>query len=223
MVLLWLMTGGWAGVHAAQEIAQSQKIQQYKESFWKLYTDALRGDRVAQYQVGVMHERGLGVEKDEKKAAEWYEKAAVQGYVDAQYNIAIMYASGRGVAKNEPIAMMWLALAAKQGDREARKLLLDFIDGKVSKEATETSSNGSVHAGNIDSIEPVRLVCKEESVVCTKTEGKGECTPYKAKTVFTSTSKQGKYYKISGIITEHKWKDYPKEGWIDEESVEARR
>lgn len=221
MISIWLIVGCWMGVYA-QADQNEQNPKQATESFWKIYTDALRGNRIAQYQVGVMYERGMGIEKDETKAAEWYEKAAVQGYVDAQYNIAIMYASGRGVERNEPIAMMWLALAAKQGDKEARKLLLDFIDGKLEKEkSAETAGNSS--EGQATSIEPVSLVCKENSVVCTQIDGKGECTPYKSKTVFTSTSKQGSYYKISGIVVDHKWRDYKKTGWINEDSVEIRR
>lgn len=221
MISLWLIMGWWMSVNvqADQEI---KNPRQATESFWKIYTDALRGDRDAQYQVGVMFERGMGVEKDDTKAAEWYEKAAVQGHVDAQYNIAIMYASGRGVTRNEPIAMMWLALAAKQGDKEARKLLLDLIDGKLAQENSASAAGASSDEA-ITPITPVSLVCKENSVVCTQTEGKGECTPYKAKTVFTSTSKQGRYYKISGIVADRKWKDYKKTGWISEDSVEVRR
>lgn len=221
MLLIWLIVGFFMSVNVLAD-QENQHTKQATESFWKIYTDALRGDRMAQYQIGVMYERGMGIDKDEMKAAEWYEKSAVQGYVDAQYNIAIMYASGRGVARNEPIAMMWLALAARQGDKEARKLLLDFIDGKLPKENSEELAGISTD-GPIIHIDPVSLVCKEKSVVCTKIDGQGECSTYKSKTVFTSTSKQGNYYKISGIVAEHKWKEYKKTGWIHEGSVEFRR
>lgn len=221
MISIWLILGCWMGANALADQA-IQNPKQATESFWKIYTDALRGDQIAQYQVGVMYERGMGVEKDETKAAEWYEKAAVQGYVDAQYNIAIMYASGRGIAKNEPIAMMWLALAAKQGDKEARKLLLDFIDGKLPHEKKEPTAEKSADTP-VTAIEAVSLVCKEKCLVCTKIDGQGECTPYKSKTVLTSTSKHGSYYKISGIVADHKWKEYKRTGWIHEESVEIRR
>ena len=39
--------------------------------------------------------------KDEKKAVEWYEKAAAQGYASAQYNLGVCYEDGQGVAKDE--------------------------------------------------------------------------------------------------------------------------
>lgn len=206
-ILFFLITSGWA-----------ETVQQ--PSFWQIYTDALRGDRDAQYKTGVMYERGMGVERNETMAAQWYEKSAVQGYVDAQYNIAIMYAGGRGVPKNEPIAMMWFALAAKQGDKEARKILLDMIDGKMDQPA---KSSPLMSEGLMETIVPVSLVCRDNAKVCAKPGGAGECTPMKAKTVLTSKSRSGSYYKISGIVTNHQWKDYPKEGWIDAESVDVRQ
>ena len=33
--------------------------QKRQESFWQVYTSALRDDKEAQYQVGVMYERGI--------------------------------------------------------------------------------------------------------------------------------------------------------------------
>jgi hypothetical protein len=36
---------------------------------------------------GVMHDKGLGVAKDEAKAAKWFAAAAAQGIAPAQYNL----------------------------------------------------------------------------------------------------------------------------------------
>lgn len=207
LTLLLFMAAAWA-----------ETVQQ--PSFWQIYTDALRGNPEAQYKTGVMYERGMGIDKNETQAAQWYEKSAIQGYVDAQYNIAIMYASGRGVQKNEPIAMMWLALAAKQGDKEARKLLLEMIDGKIETHKKETPP---AMAGVLEPIVPVSLVCHEDAKVCAKPGGEGECTTMMGKTVLTSKSRSGSYYKISGIIVKRQWKDYLQEGWIDAESVDVRK
>ncbi len=44
------------------------------------------------------------VEKDEKKAIEWYQKAADQGDASAQYNLGVCYANGGGVEKNDRMA-----------------------------------------------------------------------------------------------------------------------
>ena len=41
-------------------------------------------DNVAQYNLGYCYEFGIGVEKNEVKAFEYYKKSADQGYLDAQ-------------------------------------------------------------------------------------------------------------------------------------------
>jgi len=33
-----------------------------QDSFWDTYTNALRGDKIAEFQVGVMFERGIGID-----------------------------------------------------------------------------------------------------------------------------------------------------------------
>jgi len=198
-----------------------------QQSFWETYTEALRGDKAAQFQVGVIFERGIGTEENQSLAAQWFEKSAEQGHVDAQYNIAIMYAAGRGVAADEGKAMMWLAKAAKQKDKEARKLLNEIIDGKLDKkipDTSETEKNNSVHENSsdntVETITPITLITKEGAKVC---DGKGMCTLFKANTALTSTSKRGELYKISGTVTKKGWQEYKKEGWIDENSVDVRR
>lgn len=188
------------------------------ESFWETYTAALRGDKAAQFQVGVIYESGLGIEQNQTQAAQWFEKSALQGHVDAQYNIALMYASGRGVKEDEGIAMMWFARAAKQGDKESRKILLDFIDGKLNKNTKTTMPAGEI--SDTVEITPTTLVTKAGARVCGKNE---QCIAFKVNTVFTSTSKRGSYYKISGTVTKKGWKAYTEEGWIEETSVEVRR
>ena len=220
MMALWLVT---VYVNSAYAEMDENGIEKglYTREFWKIYTDALRGETIAQFQTGVMFERGLGVTKNEAEAAKWYKKSAEQGHIDAQYNLGIMYASGRGVHQDEGQGMMWLALAAKQGDKEARKLLLEIIDRKLESNNKQTPVLKSDES--VQSITPTTLVCKENAVVCTRFAGDGVCEPYKNKTVLTAKEKKGNYYKLSGIVINHKWRDYPKEGWIEESSVDIRR
>ncbi|MFZ3053643.1 MAG: tetratricopeptide repeat protein [Sulfuricurvum sp.] len=185
-----------------------------QDSFWDSYTNALRGDKIAQFQVGVMFERGIGIDINQTQSAKWYEKAAIQGHMDAQYNIGLMYVSGRGVEQSDQFAMMWLASAAKQGDKEARKLLLAMIDGKLDKKTDNAID------GELESIKAIAFTTKEGAKVC---DSKGKCEPTKANTTFTSKFKQKNYYKISGIGTVIGWKPYDKEGWIEDNSVVIRR
>ncbi len=190
------------------------------ELFWNTYTAALRGDKEAQFQTGVMFERGIGTDLNQSQAAKWYEKAAMQGHMDAQYNMGIMYASGRGVEQNDQFAMMWLASSAKQGDKDSRRLLLALIDGKI------TSDNRSVPSENISNepniaIKPIRIVTKEDASTCSMAN-ESQCTKLIGKHAFTSKSKQGDYYKISGIIVDHKWQEVKDEIYVQISMVEIK-
>ncbi|MHB9147984.1 MAG: tetratricopeptide repeat protein [Candidatus Amoebophilus sp.] len=72
---------------------------------------ATQGDITAQYTLGWMYENGLEVDKDDKKALEWYEKAAGKGDKYAQYRLARKKEDERDYAK----AKKWYKKAAHQG------------------------------------------------------------------------------------------------------------
>lgn len=68
---------------------------------------AQTGDPEAQYYVGEVYEKGLGVSPDYDLAQVWYKKAASQGYSKAQLNLGYLYEKGLGVEKNQEIARKW--------------------------------------------------------------------------------------------------------------------
>ena len=72
-------------------------------------------DVQAQVNLGVCYSNGTGVEKDEQKAVELYQKAAEQGDANAQYNLGWCYESGTAVEKDEQKAVEWYKKAAEQG------------------------------------------------------------------------------------------------------------
>jgi hypothetical protein len=82
-----------------------------------------QGNGAAQYNVGIMYDRGLGVRPDAATAANWYRKAADQGNRDAQHNLGTMYRSGRGVPQNYVTAAGWFRKAANQGDASSQNNL----------------------------------------------------------------------------------------------------
>ncbi|HBD11698.1 MAG TPA: hypothetical protein DCZ13_06090 [Porticoccaceae bacterium] len=84
---------------------------------------AAAGDPVQQYNYGVMHETGQGVQQSMAKAVEWYTKSAAQGYENAQYNLGVMYLRGLGVEKNVPQAIGWFEKAAAQQNLSAIEAL----------------------------------------------------------------------------------------------------
>lgn len=85
---------------------------------WRTLAES--GHAVAQFNLGLMHAKGLGMPKDETEAVRWYRRAAEQGHVDAQNNLGFMYGTGRGVDANQAEAVMWLRRAAEQGDADAQ-------------------------------------------------------------------------------------------------------
>lgn len=206
-------------LNANDIVSASNKITGSDE-FWKLYTDALRGDKNSQFDVGVMYERGIGVNLNQFDAAQWYEKAALQGHMNAQYNLGIMYASGRGVTQSDGSAMMWLGLAAQQGDKEARKILLTLVDGKITPDQKSSPSENIPNKENI-TIKPIRIETKEGALICAMAN-QSQCTQITGKHTYTSKSKQGNYYKISGVISGHKWEDYEGDGFIETSMVEVK-
>lgn len=64
-------------------------------AYW-LNRSADQGLAAAQYRLGTMFEKGVGVPENPTKARTWYERAAAQGNVKAMHNLAVMQAEGAG-------------------------------------------------------------------------------------------------------------------------------
>lgn len=73
---------------------------------------AEEGDKLAQYYVGQIYERGLGREPDYAQAATWYGRAAEQGFARAQVSLASLYETGQGVAQDPSRAAQLYGQAA---------------------------------------------------------------------------------------------------------------
>ena len=81
---------------------------------------AEQGNALAQYNLGVMNEKGQGVPKDDKEAVKWYRKAAEQGYATSQTNLGMMYVNGKGVLQSYEDAYAWWVVAAANGNEDAK-------------------------------------------------------------------------------------------------------
>lgn len=214
-ILSWMIVCGCI-VCTSSLHSDELKGSESQKSFWETYTAALRGDKVAQFNVGVIYERGIGIEQNQSMAANWYLRAAEQGHVDAQYNVAIMYVTGRGVDQNTSAGMMWLASAAKHGDKESRKLLLEVIDGKYDKSLKSTTSE-KIKIADVTPISGIRLKTNKDTKIC---DQNGSCSAIKNHTTVTSRAKSGDYYKVSGTGGKNGWEPYIGEGWISEGDVQ---
>ena len=88
------------------------------------------GDANAQYQLGLMYQKGKEYEQDFEKAVRWYTLAAKQGHVPAQFNLGLMYHKGDGIPRNYEAAVKWYRLAAeRQNSRAQHKLGLMYYHG----------------------------------------------------------------------------------------------
>ena len=91
---------------------------------------AEEGDADAQYELGFVYARGLGVPQDYAQAATWYRLAADQGHAPAQLNLGVLYRNGEGVPQDYTEAHKWYNLAAARAngdDREQRERLRDNL------------------------------------------------------------------------------------------------
>jgi TPR repeat protein len=66
-----------------------------------------------------MYERGQGVPKDDKAAAQFFQKAAGAGYAPAEYDLGRLYEAGRGVPLDWSAAAGWYRKAAESFMRRA--------------------------------------------------------------------------------------------------------
>ncbi|MFQ5784790.1 MAG: tetratricopeptide repeat protein, partial [Alphaproteobacteria bacterium] len=75
---------------------------------------ANEGDARAQFNLGVMYDKGEGVPQDYAEAAKWFRKAAEQGLAVAQTNLGVYFQRGKGVAQDYEKAAEWYRKAAEQ-------------------------------------------------------------------------------------------------------------
>ena len=81
--------------------------------------DAEQGNAAAQYNLGLMYDKGLGVVQNYKTAVKWYTLAVEQGHASAQNNLGFMYGNGEGVLQDYIYAHMWWNITASSGVSEA--------------------------------------------------------------------------------------------------------
>ncbi len=92
---------------------------------------AYDGNPKAEANIGWMYQTGKGVDRDLKKAYEWYLKAAKQGHDIAQNNLGVMYENGWGVKQNMKRALYWYRESASIGYGYAQyNLGKTLLDGK---------------------------------------------------------------------------------------------
>lgn len=96
---------------------KASKFKQAHEIFLPL---AQGGNADAEELIGVMYAMGLGVERDDERAFDWYLRSSLKGHPGAQSGIGWYYEVGRGIPAPDLVrAYTWYVLSAIGGDPDA--------------------------------------------------------------------------------------------------------
>ena len=92
----------------------------YLAALEELRPAARSGNAEAEELIGVMYALGLGVERDQVRAFDWYLRASMKGHAGAQSGVGWYYEVGLGMPAPDLIrAYMWYVLSAIGGDPDA--------------------------------------------------------------------------------------------------------
>ena len=107
---------------------RSRDFYRAKKLLWPL---ARNGNAKAQNKVGNLYYYGrAGLNKNYRKAYEWFLRAAKQGLAEAQFSVGIMYSLGRGASRDDRLAEKWFLKSANQNNSYAQAALGILYEGK---------------------------------------------------------------------------------------------
>ena len=165
---------------------------------------AEKDDPEAIYRLGLMHENGEGVEKNDSVAFKYFKTAAEKDHEDAWINLGIDYLLGRGTATDYKQANYWLGKAAQAGKPAAQAILGDiYCNGwGVAPDYNTAASwyekaiqGGSAEAkeklANLRSREKAREKVREKAKETAKTEEKPRAATIRKRHDQPKQSKKG--------------------------------
>ena len=128
---------------AKQYLYGSDEIRQdFSKAMGIFFKEAGSGNALAMYELAWMYEKGMGCEKEEAVAQEWYGKA-LNGFLKVSetakekwlpymwYRIGKMYAAGQGTEKNYEEAAAWFERAVEKKHNFAQYALAgQYLNGQ---------------------------------------------------------------------------------------------
>lgn len=139
--LLVIITFATPGITSAELEPARDLMEQnrFTEAMEELRPAARSGNAEAEELIGVMYAMGLGVERDDERAFEWYLRASMKGHPGAQSGVGWYYEVGRGMPAPDLVrAYMWYVLSAIGGDPDAA-ISQEEVVKKMSVEQIEKS------------------------------------------------------------------------------------
>jgi len=96
------------------------EAHRFDEAMDVLEGPARAGNADAEELIGTMYALGLGVERDDVRAFEWYLRSAMKGHAGAMSGVGWYYEVGRGLPAPDFVrAYMWYVLSTIGGDPDA--------------------------------------------------------------------------------------------------------
>ena len=120
----WAALAVGAGVLLATSAARADQFARglsaynaadYQSAFEAWYPLADENDAKAQAAIAFLYLKGLGVQQDDARAADWYRRAAQLGRPEAQFFLGSLYYLGRGVPQSDRLAHVWCEIALAGG------------------------------------------------------------------------------------------------------------
>lgn len=134
VLTIWLLTLAVATAACEDRRADKAYLRgDYGTAVKDLQSLANAGEARAQYDLGVLYDKGQGVPQSDQEALQWYQRAAERGEPRAQYNLGLMYLKGQGVQPNLVQAYYWVSLSAGHGHTHALDAR-DYISEKMTVE-----------------------------------------------------------------------------------------
>ena len=110
-------------IMAAGEIEHARDLMEegkFEKAMQELLPAARSGNADAEELIGIMYAMGLGVERDDIRAFDWYLRASMKGHPGAQSGVGWYYEIGRGMPAPDLVrAYTWYVLSAIGGDPDA--------------------------------------------------------------------------------------------------------
>ena len=131
LALMLLATPALAEIEEARDLMEANRFEEAMKELWPA---ARSGNADAEELIGIMYAMGLGVERDDQRAFEWYLRSAMKGHPGAQSGVGWYYEIGRGMPAPDLVrAYMWYTLSAIGGDPDAA-ISLEEVVKKMTKE-----------------------------------------------------------------------------------------
>ena len=116
-IFIMLPTIAFGEIENARDLMEKGE---FKQAMKELLPAARSGNADAEELIGIMYAMGLGVERDDVRAFEWYLRSSMKGHPGAQSGVGWYYEIGRGMPAPDLVrAYTWYVLSAIGGDPDA--------------------------------------------------------------------------------------------------------